>query len=74
MRGTDAEELLHLDDALRRFAARNPRGAEIVQQKIFGGLTLRESASLLGVSTKTIQREWVAAIAWIRKEIAAQRV
>jgi RNA polymerase sigma factor (TIGR02999 family) len=66
----EAEELLALDDALARLERANPRGSEVVTYRFFGGLTLEETARLLGVSTKTIQREWLAARAWLRKEVA----
>ena len=68
----EASELLALDDALERLAAVNPRGAEVVQHRFFAGLSLDESASVLGVSTKTVQREWTAARAWLRKEVAGE--
>lgn len=66
----EAEELLALDDALDRLAAFNPRAASVVQHRFFGGFTLEETASLLDVSLKTVQRDWVAASAWLRKEVA----
>ncbi len=64
-----AEEMLALDDALSRLAAINPRGAEVINHRFFGGLSLAESARLLDVSSKTIQREWTTSIAWLRKEV-----
>ena len=64
-----AEEMLAIDDALGRLATINPRGAEVINHRFFAGLTLAESAELLGVSTKTIQREWTTSIAWLRKEV-----
>ena len=66
----EAEELVALDDALTRLEEINPRGSEVVQYRFFGGLTLEETAELLGVSTKTVQRDWLAARAWLRKEVA----
>ena len=66
----EAEELVALDDALTRLEAINPRGCDVVQHRFFGGLTLDETAALLGVSTKTVQRDWLAARAWLRKEVA----
>jgi RNA polymerase sigma factor (TIGR02999 family) len=66
----EADELLVLDDALDRLAACSPRGGAVVQHRFFGGLTLEETAEVLGVSTKTVQRDWLAARAWLRKEIA----
>jgi RNA polymerase sigma factor (TIGR02999 family) len=66
----EAEELVVLDDALTRLEKINPRGSDVVQYRFFGGLTLEETAALLSVSTKTVQREWLAARAWLRKEVA----
>jgi RNA polymerase sigma factor (TIGR02999 family) len=66
----EADELIALDDALLRFERIDPRCAEVVQHRFFGGLTLDETASVLGVSAKTVQRDWLAARAWLRKEVA----
>jgi RNA polymerase sigma factor (TIGR02999 family) len=68
----EAEEILALDGALTRLAEINPRGAEVVQQRFYAGLSLEETAELLGVSTKTVQRDWIAARAWLRKEVARE--
>lgn len=64
-----ADELVALDDALDRFATLNPRGARVVELRFFAGLTLEETASTLDVSLKTVQRDWLVARAWLRKEI-----
>jgi hypothetical protein len=53
-----------------RLARIHPRGAEVVQQRYYAGLSLQETADLLGVSTKKVQRDWLAARAWLRKEVA----
>jgi len=66
----EAEEVLALDDALNRLAEINPRGAQVVQHRFYAGLSLEETAESLGVSAKTVQRDWVAARAWLRKEVA----
>jgi RNA polymerase sigma-70 factor, ECF subfamily len=68
----EADELVALDDALTRLGRVNPRGSEVVQHRFFGGLTLEETAALLDVSTKTVQRDWLAARAWLRKEVAKE--
>jgi RNA polymerase sigma factor (TIGR02999 family) len=67
----EAQEMLRLDEALDRLQALQPRAAEVVAHRYFAGLTAEESAALLGVSAKTVQREWIAARAWLRKEIEA---
>ena len=65
-----ADELLALEDALVRLAAANPRAAEVVEHRFFSGLTVEEIAAARGVSSKTVQRDWVVARAWLRKEVA----
>lgn len=62
-------ETLALDDALARLERAHPRAARIFEQRFFGGLTAEETAGAEGLSTKTIQRDWEAARAWLRKEI-----
>ena len=69
----DAEELVALDGALDRLREVNPRAADVVQHRFFGALTLDETARLLSVSLKTVQRDWVVARAWLRKEVARDR-
>ncbi|MCG8467846.1 MAG: ECF-type sigma factor, partial [Gemmatimonadetes bacterium] len=45
------------------------RGAKVVEHRFFAGLSVEETASLLGVSGKTVQRDWILARAWLRKEV-----
>jgi RNA polymerase sigma factor (TIGR02999 family) len=66
----EADEILTLEDALGRLAGANPRAAEIVEMRFFSGLTVEEIAGQLGVSGKTVQRDWITARAWLRKEVA----
>jgi RNA polymerase sigma factor (TIGR02999 family) len=66
----EADELVALDEALSRLEQINPRGSEVVQYRFFGGLTLEETVEVLNVSAKTVQRDWLAARAWLRKEVA----
>ena len=65
-----ADELVALDDALERLAAANARAANVVMMRFFGGLSESETAAALDVSAKTVQRDWLAARAWLRKEVA----
>jgi RNA polymerase sigma factor (TIGR02999 family) len=67
----EAEELVALDEALERLRVVNPRGADVVSCRFFAGLSLEDTASALGVSTKTVQRDWLTARAWLRKEVAS---
>jgi RNA polymerase sigma-70 factor, ECF subfamily len=66
----EADELLALEAALERLAAAEPRAARVVELRFFSGLTVDEIAELLEVSSKTIQRDWIAARAWLRKEVS----
>lgn len=66
----EADEVLALDAALDRLAALEPRAVQVVQCRFYSGLTLEETAQALEVSMKTVQRDWIAARAWLRKELA----
>lgn len=66
------DELVALDDALDRLAHASPRAAIVVQNRFFGGLSLEETAEALGVSSKTVQRDWIVARAWLKKEIVQE--
>jgi RNA polymerase sigma-70 factor, ECF subfamily len=58
--------LIALDDALRDLAAINARHARIVELRFFGGLSIDETAAVLGVSHATVERGWTFARAWLR--------
>ena len=64
-----ADDVLALDDALRRLAALSPRQAAIVEHRFFAGLGIPETASVLDVSEATVQRDWRAARAWLAREL-----
>lgn len=64
-----AIDLLDLDSALDRFAEFDPRKAEVVQMRYFGGLSIEEIAHLLDVSPATVKRDWVIAKAWLFREL-----
>ncbi len=65
----DLAEVLVLDDALERLASFNPRGAEVVGYRFFGGLQWSEIAEVMGISEPTVRRAWTAARAWLRNEV-----
>ena len=67
-------ELLMLDDALRDLARLDPRQAEIVELKYFGGLSETEVAAVLSLSRATVTREWQSARAWLYRRITKGRV
>jgi RNA polymerase sigma factor (TIGR02999 family) len=60
-----ADDLLALDEALTAFAQVDPMKAELVKLRYFAGLTLEETAQLLGISRATADRYWVYARAWL---------
>jgi RNA polymerase sigma factor (TIGR02999 family) len=68
--GTDrSDELLALDDALARLAVLDERQARIVELRFFAGLGVEETAAALGISERTVKREWAVARAWLRAEL-----
>ncbi len=64
------EAVVALDEALQVFARIDPENARIVELRWFAGLEVSEVAVLLGVSTRTVERGWRAAQAWLRERIA----
>lgn len=62
--------LLALDDVLNRFAEIDDRGAQVAELRIFGGLTVRETAEELGVSPRTVNGDWAVARLWLARELA----
>lgn len=66
---SSARELLALDAALDALAHLNPRHAQMVEARFFGGCDLAETALLLGVSEATVLRDWRAARAWLAREL-----
>ncbi len=58
-------EILALDEALQRLAAIDERQAQVVEMRFFGGLTVEETAHVLGVSPRTVNEEWRMARAWL---------
>ncbi len=63
-------DLIALDEALTRLATFDERQAQIVELKYFGGLTLDETAGVLGVSPVTVKRDWQLARAWLRAQLS----
>ena len=63
------EELLDLDEALKRLEAFDERQAKVVTFKFFGGLKHEEIAEVLGVSTPTVHRDWRLARLWLSREM-----
>jgi RNA polymerase sigma-70 factor, ECF subfamily len=64
-----ADELLAVDDSLNQLAKIDPRQAKIVEMRFFGGLSVEEAAEVLGVSPKTVKRDWSVAKAWLYADL-----
>jgi len=69
--GTVNVDLLALDQALQRLAELNERLERVVECRYFAGLTETETAEALGVSVRTVQRDWVKARSWLKRELDA---
>jgi RNA polymerase sigma factor (TIGR02999 family) len=63
--------LVRLDDALLKLTQRDPRQCEIVELRFFGGLSIEETAEVLGISAATVKRDWAIARAWLYREMAS---
>ncbi|MFW6083588.1 MAG: sigma-70 family RNA polymerase sigma factor [Gemmatimonadota bacterium] len=68
--GPDAVDLLALDDALTELARYDERLERVVECRFFGGLTVPETAHVLGVSTRTVERDWTRAKAYLYRALA----
>ena len=67
-----SEELLALDESLQRLAKLDQRQSHIVELLFFGGLTVEETAEVVGVSPKTVKRDWSVAKAWLHGQLQGQ--
>ena len=66
-----AEDVLALDEALARLQRQDPGMAGVVKLRYFAGLTVAETANALGLSPSTVNRQWTAARAWLRVDMAS---
>jgi RNA polymerase sigma-70 factor (ECF subfamily) len=66
-------EILALHEALERFSVLDPRAAQIVEGRVFGGMTVEEVAHALGVSTRTVELDWTVARRWLARELKGPR-
>jgi len=65
-----SEELLAVNEAVERLTELDPQQAQIVEMRYFGGLSVEETAEALGISPRTVKRDWAMAKAWLRTELA----
>jgi len=66
-------DLVALDDALKALAMVDERKSRVVELRFFGGLSVEETATVLGVSPETIMRDWKLAKAWLMRELRGER-
>ncbi len=64
------EELIAVDEAVKKLEAENPKAAEVVKLRYFAGMTVPEAATVLGISPRTIDRTWQGAKAWLFRELS----
>jgi RNA polymerase sigma-70 factor (ECF subfamily) len=68
---TDLDRVLAVDDALQRLAEWDARQAKVVELRYFAGFDVAETADILGVSEKTVKRDWSMARAWLQSELGS---
>jgi RNA polymerase sigma factor (TIGR02999 family) len=68
--GERAADLVALDDAMNTLAQLDPRKAQVVEMRFFGGLTEDEIAAALDVSAETVRRDWRLARSWLRRKLS----
>ncbi len=68
-RPDEGVDLVRLDDALKGLAELDPDQARLVELRYFAGLTIEDTAEVLGISAATVKREWTTAKAWLRREL-----
>lgn len=69
-----AEEILAVDEALDRLGRLDPQQARIVELRYFGGMSVEEIAELMGISPRTVKRDWAMAKDWLRAQLTEGRV
>jgi RNA polymerase sigma factor (TIGR02999 family) len=65
-------DLIALDEALKTLAAFDARKSQVLEMRIFGGLTVKETAEVLGISTDTVTRDMQMATVWLRRELGRE--
>lgn len=65
-----SEQLIALDEALQKLAKLSLRQAKIIELRFFAGLSIPQTATVLGIASRTVVREWTIAQAWLRRELS----
>lgn len=63
-------DIVALDDALKSLARMDAQQSRVVELKFFGGLSIEDTAEVLGISASTVKRDWITARAWLHRELA----
>jgi RNA polymerase sigma factor (TIGR02999 family) len=66
-------DLVDLEEALQRLEALDPQQGKIVELRFFSGLSIEDTANVLGISPATVKRDWAAARAWLFREVGARQ-
>ena len=67
--GEPSDELVRLDEALSRLEKMDPRQSRVIELRFFAGLNVEETAEVMGISPKTVKRDWSVARAWLHREL-----
>jgi len=67
------EEILAVNEALDRLACLDPQQSRVVELRYFAGLSAEETAEAMGISQRTVEREWALAKAWLRTQLAEEK-
>ena len=67
-------DLLALEDALTKLTKLDPRQAQMIELRFFGGLSIAEVAKVMGTSKRSVEREWTMVRAWLRRELSRSDV
>jgi RNA polymerase sigma factor (TIGR02999 family) len=71
--GTDrTEEILAVDEVLARLAELDPRQARVVELRYFGGLSVEETAEVMGMATRTVKLDWAMAKGWMKSQLSGE--
>ena len=68
------EDVLIMDESLKKLAAVDPKQSQLVELRFFAGMTVEETAEVMGISTATVKREWSHAKAWLAREMKARPI
>ena len=68
--GPEGVDLIAVDESLDRLAALDPQQARVVELRFFSGLSVEETAEALGVSPRTVKRDWTVAKAWLHRQLS----